>query len=130
MKSTVFALAAALAGEVAAHATFQALWVDGVDFGSQCARLPTSNSPITDVSSNAIRCNTNQGPAAKKCGVKAGGTVTVEMHQVRGRGAEDRGQPKGFREQEADKRPRSKTATAPAARRPSAARTTAPSRCT
>ena len=75
MRSNIFALAAALAaGEVAAHATFQALWVDGVDFGAQCARLPTSNSPITDA---------NQGPAARKCGVKAGGKVTIEMHQVR-----------------------------------------------
>lgn len=40
MKSfSVAALAAALTAQhAAAHATFQQLWVDGVDFGGQCAR--------------------------------------------------------------------------------------------
>ncbi|KAF3044665.1 hypothetical protein E8E12_008202 [Didymella heteroderae] len=46
-----------------------------------CARLPTSNSPIQDVTSTNIRCNANQGFAASKCSVAAGGTVTIEMHQ-------------------------------------------------
>jgi hypothetical protein len=82
MRST-FALVAALAvGEVASHATFQDLWVNGVDYGAQCARLPLSNSPVTDVSSNNIRCNANSGAVGKKCPVKAGDTVTVEIHQV------------------------------------------------
>ncbi|KAK6835126.1 glycosylhydrolase family 61-5 [Apiospora arundinis] len=65
MRST-FALVAALAvGEVASHATFQDLWVNGVDYGAQCARLPLSNSPVTDVSSNNIRCNANSGAVGR-----------------------------------------------------------------
>ncbi|KAF1838319.1 hypothetical protein BDW02DRAFT_542095 [Decorospora gaudefroyi] len=67
----------AFATQTQAHATFQALW-------STCARLPNGNSPVTAVTSNDIRCNANQGPAASKCSVPAGGTVTVEMHQQNG----------------------------------------------
>ncbi|KAF1996014.1 carbohydrate-binding module family 1 protein [Amniculicola lignicola CBS 123094] len=66
---------------VAAHATFQQLWVNGKDQGTVCARLPTSNNPVTSVASNDIRCNINSGPASSKCSVSAGSTVTVEMHQ-------------------------------------------------
>ncbi|KAF1845966.1 carbohydrate-binding module family 1 protein [Cucurbitaria berberidis CBS 394.84] len=64
----------ALVSSVTGHATFQDLW-------ATCARLPTSNSPVTDVTNSNIRCNANQGAAASKCSVAAGGTVTVEMHQ-------------------------------------------------
>ncbi|KAK4099026.1 carbohydrate-binding module family 1 protein [Parathielavia hyrcaniae] len=85
MKSfTIAALAALSAQNVAAHATFQQLWVEGVDYGSQCVRLPGSNSPVTDVSSNAVRCNAGSRPASSKCPVRAGSTVTVEMHQQNG----------------------------------------------
>ncbi|KAI6323928.1 hypothetical protein MCOR34_001696 [Pyricularia oryzae] len=52
--------------------------------GSQCARLPLSNSPVTNVASNDIRCNANSGPVGRKCAVNAGSTVTVEMHQQNG----------------------------------------------
>lgn len=84
MKSfTVAALAALWAQNVAAHATFQQLWVDGADYGSKCARLPGSNSPVTDVTSKDMRCNASPSSASGKCPVKAGSTVTVEMHQVR-----------------------------------------------
>ncbi|KAF2730590.1 hypothetical protein EJ04DRAFT_500250 [Polyplosphaeria fusca] len=76
MKTAVFlAGAASLATHVLGHATFQELW------GGTCARLPTSNNPVQDVTSKDIRCNANQGVAASKCSVKAGATVTVEMHQ-------------------------------------------------
>ncbi|KAK3322692.1 glycoside hydrolase family 61 protein [Apodospora peruviana] len=79
---TLAALAAALSAQnVAAHATFQALWVEGADYGSQCARVPASNSPVTNVASNDVRCNAGTSPVAGKCPVKAGSTVTVEMHQ-------------------------------------------------
>ncbi|KAF2031779.1 hypothetical protein EK21DRAFT_62484 [Setomelanomma holmii] len=82
MKNTfVLAGVAALASTAAGHATFQELWVNGVDQQGTCARLPTSNSPVTDVTSNNIRCNANQGAAASKCSVAAGETVTIEMHQ-------------------------------------------------
>jgi len=102
MKSTlVLASITALARTAVGHATFQQLWVDGKDQQSTCARLPTSNSPVTDVSSNAIRCmcfidradhalltdlagNANRGAAASKCSVAAGGVVTIEMHQQNG----------------------------------------------
>jgi lytic cellulose monooxygenase (C1-hydroxylating) len=84
MKNTeYFALAVLAAGHVAAHATFQELWVDGVDMGSQCVRLPQSNSPITNVASADIRCNVGGTKGvAGKCAVAPGSTVTVEMHQV------------------------------------------------
>ncbi|CCC11529.1 unnamed protein product [Sordaria macrospora k-hell] len=83
MRSTLITglIAGLLSQQAAAHAIFQALWVDGADYGSQCARVPPSNSPVTDVSSNAVRCNAGTSPVAKKCPVKAGSTVTVEMHQ-------------------------------------------------
>ncbi|KAI1491109.1 carbohydrate-binding module family 1 protein [Biscogniauxia mediterranea] len=86
MKSTLYAAlaAAATVSHVAAHATFQDLWVDGVDQGSTCARLPLSNSPIQDVTSDDIICNAGTSPAAGKCVVQAGSTVTVEMHQQPG----------------------------------------------
>lgn len=63
--------------------------VDGVDKGSTCVRLPgtsyVSNSPVTSVTSNDIRCNAGGSKGvAGKCSVAAGGTVTVEMHQQNG----------------------------------------------
>ncbi|RYP77391.1 hypothetical protein DL771_001186 [Monosporascus sp. 5C6A] len=76
---TLIAAAAATAlgaRQAAAHATFQALW-----YGGQCARLPLSNSPVTNVMSNDIRCNVGTRPVGAKCAVPAGSTVTVEMHQ-------------------------------------------------
>jgi cellulase len=85
MKSTIFAVVTALsASRVAAHATFQELWVNGVDQGQTCVRLPQSNSPLTDVTANSIRCNVNRGAVAGRCAVKAGDTVSVEMHQQDG----------------------------------------------
>jgi cellulase len=77
------ALAALSASYVAAHATFQELWVDGVDMGSQCVRQPQSNSPVTNVASADIRCNVGGTKGVSgKCAVAPGSTVTVEMHQV------------------------------------------------
>ncbi|KAH7014408.1 glycosyl hydrolase family 61-domain-containing protein [Microdochium trichocladiopsis] len=86
MRSTyIRALGCALgATQVAAHATFQNLWVNGVDYITQCARLPSSNSPVTNVASNDIRCNAPNVAVSKKCPVPAGSTVTVEMHQQNG----------------------------------------------
>ncbi|OBT86921.1 hypothetical protein VE02_04414 [Pseudogymnoascus sp. 03VT05] len=87
MKSTtVISLIAALAAQqVAGHATFQDLWVDGVDEISFCVRPPKSNSPVSDVTSNDLRCNVGGATGvAGKCAVTAGSTVTVEMHQQPG----------------------------------------------
>ncbi|KAH8883137.1 hypothetical protein GQ53DRAFT_883146 [Thozetella sp. PMI_491] len=73
MKSSVLAAFVAFtATEVAGHALFQQLWVDG------------SNTPVTNVMSKDVVCNASPSPASGKCAVKAGGTVTVEMHQQPG----------------------------------------------
>lgn len=78
MKYTVSAAIAAFlaAQNVAAHATFQDLWVDGVDYDTQCARQPTSNSPVTDVTSADMACNAGTSAVSSKCPVTAGSTVT------------------------------------------------------
>ncbi|KAI0659802.1 glycoside hydrolase family 61 protein [Cubamyces menziesii] len=74
-------LAASLAASVAAHATFQELWINGVDQGSSCVRLPQSNSPVTSVSTTDIACNANPHPSDGICQIMPGDEVTVEMHQ-------------------------------------------------
>jgi len=43
---------AAFITSAAAHATFQELWINGVDAGSSCVRLPASNSPVQSVTTN------------------------------------------------------------------------------
>ena len=45
------AVVVTLVATVAAHATFQELWINGVDQGNSCVRLPLSNSPVTSVTS-------------------------------------------------------------------------------
>ncbi|KAH6657958.1 glycosyl hydrolase family 61-domain-containing protein [Truncatella angustata] len=82
MKSIISAAILAYAVKnVAAHATFQQLWVDGVDQGTSCARIPLSNSPVQDVTSKDLVCNAGTSAVSSKCDVTAGSTVTVEMHQ-------------------------------------------------
>ncbi|KAL5519546.1 hypothetical protein ACEPAH_1229 [Sanghuangporus vaninii] len=78
------AFLASIVATVSAHATFQEMWVNGVDQGSYCVRLPQSNSPVTDVTSTAIACNANASPSANLCEVNPGDTITVEMHQQPG----------------------------------------------
>ncbi|KAJ0384206.1 hypothetical protein COL922a_008879 [Colletotrichum nupharicola] len=75
------ALTASTANMVAGHAIFQQLWVNGEDKESTCVRMPASNSPVTDVTSNDMRCNAGSAAASTTCGIKAGDTITVEMHQ-------------------------------------------------
>lgn len=43
--------------------------------------MPLSNTPVTNVMSNDIRCNAGTAPVAHKCAVTPGTTVTIEMHQ-------------------------------------------------
>ncbi|KAK6340120.1 hypothetical protein TWF730_001892 [Orbilia blumenaviensis] len=44
--------------------------------------MPPGNSPVTDPTSNDIRCNVGGGAGiSSKCGLKAGDQVTIEMHQ-------------------------------------------------
>ncbi|CAG7854195.1 Probable endo-beta-1,4-glucanase D Short=Endoglucanase D; AltName: Full=Carboxymethylcellulase D; AltName: Full=Cellulase D; Flags: Precursor [Serendipita indica DSM 11827] len=66
------------------HATFQQLWVNGVDQGSYCVRLPQNNNPVTSVTSNDIACNAGAASSSGLCSVKPGDKVTVEMHQQPG----------------------------------------------
>ncbi|EFQ36570.1 glycosyl hydrolase family 61 [Colletotrichum graminicola M1.001] len=82
MKSiAALALTASMANMVAGHAIFQQLWVNGKDEADSCVRMPASNSPIQDPTSDDMRCNANAAKAASTCAVKAGDVVTVEMHQ-------------------------------------------------
>ncbi|EGO29817.1 glycoside hydrolase family 61 protein, partial [Serpula lacrymans var. lacrymans S7.9] len=69
---------------VTAHATFQDLWINGVDYSEACVRMPLSNSPVTDVSSTDLTCNVNPTPSSGICPVNPGDAVTVEMHQQPG----------------------------------------------
>ncbi|KAI0696808.1 glycoside hydrolase family 61 protein [Cytidiella melzeri] len=78
------AIVASLAASVSAHATFQAMWVNGVDQGSYCVRMPLSNNPVTSVTTDDIACNVNATPALGLCSVMPGDSVTVEMHQQPG----------------------------------------------
>ncbi|KAF6824428.1 endo-beta-1,4-glucanase D 12 [Colletotrichum plurivorum] len=79
--AAALALTASMANMVAGHAIFQQLWVNGEDQASTCVRMPASNSPVEDPTSNNMRCNANAAAAPSTCGVKAGDTITVEMHQ-------------------------------------------------
>lgn len=51
MLASVLVAAGAFVASASAHATFQEMWVNGVDMGSACVRLPASNNPVTDVTS-------------------------------------------------------------------------------
>ncbi|THV04745.1 hypothetical protein K435DRAFT_835269 [Dendrothele bispora CBS 962.96] len=84
----VLVAAASLIASVSAHATFQEMWINGMDVGNACARLPASNSPgmsnvilVTSVASNDLACNIIGSQAANKCPLMPGDSVTVEMHQ-------------------------------------------------
>ncbi|KAH8103861.1 glycosyl hydrolase family 61-domain-containing protein [Cristinia sonorae] len=72
------------ASSVSAHATFQDLWVNGVDKQGTCVRQPLNNNPVERVNIPDIACNANARAAPGTCKVAAGDTVTVEMHQQPG----------------------------------------------
>jgi cellulase len=83
MKSAIAILASA--SLAMGHATFQQLWVDGVDQAGSCVRPPASNSPVQGVGSNDLRCNVNGASGVSGvCDVPAGSTVEVEMHEQPG----------------------------------------------
>ncbi|CAE6479335.1 unnamed protein product [Rhizoctonia solani] len=85
MRTGAILAALAAASTAHAHATFQYLWVDGVDQGNTCVRAPSNNSPISDLTSKTLACNTNgEVAAAKTCSIAAGTKVAVEMHQQPG----------------------------------------------
>ncbi|KAF8661423.1 hypothetical protein AX16_001341 [Volvariella volvacea WC 439] len=82
--SNAIAFLLASATTINAHATFQQLWVNGVDQAGTCVRAPASNSPVTSVTSNDIACNAGARSTTGICTVNAGGKVTIEMHQQPG----------------------------------------------
>ncbi|KAK7187326.1 hypothetical protein DPSP01_002459 [Paraphaeosphaeria sporulosa] len=80
-----FLPATLLLQHAAGHSLFQQLWVNGVDKSNTCVRTPRSNSPVSSVSSNDMRCNAGGAAGVSgKCAVNAGDTLTVEMHQQPG----------------------------------------------
>ncbi|KAH7318963.1 glycoside hydrolase family 61 protein H [Rhexocercosporidium sp. MPI-PUGE-AT-0058] len=81
MKSLTSLLLLASTSSVLSHATWQQLWVDGVDQAKTCVREPLNNSPVSDVTSKDMVCNAGTKGVVGICAVNAGGEVTVEMHQ-------------------------------------------------
>ncbi|KAI0396272.1 glycoside hydrolase [Xylariaceae sp. FL0594] len=75
-------LSAALVAGVSAHQNFHQFWVNDMSPGYHVGiRMPPSNSPVTDVTSNDIICNvggTSSGASVKTVAVKAGDTIKVQ----------------------------------------------------
>ncbi|KAF2854737.1 carbohydrate-binding module family 1 protein [Plenodomus tracheiphilus IPT5] len=63
-----------LAVGVSSHATWQ-------DLRSTCARLPTSNSPVTDLTSNNMRCKANQGVVASNDATADGSSTFFKIFE-------------------------------------------------
>ncbi|KAJ1300731.1 hypothetical protein OPQ81_002375 [Rhizoctonia solani] len=83
------AIAASLAflsAQAAAHTIFQELYVNGVSAGHLTGiRHPSSNGPVTDVTSNDVICNGGVNPLVTPfdktvINVPAGATITHEWH--------------------------------------------------
>jgi len=76
---------ASLAGFVAANTVFSDIVVNGVDQGHGVAiRVPSSNAPITDITSDNLICNTGfiQPVSDAVATVPAGSTVTAIFHHT------------------------------------------------
>ncbi|KAM0200881.1 hypothetical protein ACHAPI_002547 [Fusarium lateritium] len=89
MRFSATAAALAMATTVSAHAQVYSLWVNGKDQGdgrSVYIRSPESNSPVKDLTSPNLVCNTNGAKAAPKFAkAAAGDEVTFEWyHDNRG----------------------------------------------
>lgn len=82
MKAGLVLLAAVTS--VAAHATWQELWVGTEDKVSTCVRTVKDNSPITSVTDAAMACGRSPASSSGICEVAAGSSLTVEMHQQPG----------------------------------------------
>ncbi|KAK8134335.1 carbohydrate-binding module family 1 protein [Apiospora sp. TS-2023a] len=81
---TTAALASLLA-VATAHQNFHQFWVDGVSPGKDIGiRMPPSNSPVTDISSNDIVCNvggTKVPSGVKTVAAKEGSEIKVQWDQ-------------------------------------------------
>ncbi|KAB8304106.1 hypothetical protein EYC80_003527 [Monilinia laxa] len=73
---------ASLLAAVNAHQNFHQFWVNGVSPGYQTSiRMPPSNSPVTDVTSDDITCNVNGNvvpSGVNTTAAKEGDTITVQ----------------------------------------------------
>ncbi|KAA8574691.1 hypothetical protein EYC84_003941 [Monilinia fructicola] len=75
-------VAASLLAAVSAHQNFHQIWVNGVSPGYQTSiRMPPSNSPVTDVTSDDITCNVNGNivpSGVNTTAAKEGDAITVQ----------------------------------------------------
>ncbi|KAK7757428.1 hypothetical protein SLS62_000442 [Diatrype stigma] len=77
-------LASAAITTVSAHQNFHQFWVNDVSPGYQVGiRMPPSNNPVTDVTSNDIICNVDgtDGTGVETVAASAGDTITVQWDQ-------------------------------------------------
>jgi len=78
MKS--FTILLATAASVAAHSTWQELWVGSTDQNKACARTVIDNNPIASLTSADMFCGRSPKATTGLCTVAAGSSLTVEMH--------------------------------------------------
>ncbi|RXW23287.1 hypothetical protein EST38_g2580 [Candolleomyces aberdarensis] len=78
--TSLVALASAITGAMA-HATVFGVWVNGVDQGNgqnRYIRSPPNNSPVKDLTSRDLICNTNNRVVSESVSVKSGDKLTFE----------------------------------------------------
>ncbi|KAF9007487.1 glycosyl hydrolase family 61-domain-containing protein [Cyathus striatus] len=83
--ATGFLALASVVSTVVAHATVYGVWVNGVDQGDgrdNYIRSPLSNSPVKDLTSSDMMCNTNNRVVPSTVPVQAGDTVTFEWNHA------------------------------------------------
>jgi lytic cellulose monooxygenase (C1-hydroxylating) len=78
MRTAALILAAASAAT--AHSTWQQLWVGSSDKASTCVRTVANNNPIASLTSSDMFCGIGPAKSSGVCEVKAGESLTVEMH--------------------------------------------------
>ncbi|CAE6444190.1 unnamed protein product [Rhizoctonia solani] len=81
MKFSTIAAVLASAGAAMAHAKVRAVFINGVDQGNgenSYIRSPPNNSPVKDLSSDAVSCNVNNVAVPKTLEVAAGDQITFE----------------------------------------------------
>ncbi|KAK7681568.1 hypothetical protein QCA50_015301 [Cerrena zonata] len=81
----VLSALAILASSASARTVFSELVVNGVDLGHGVAiRVPSSNVPVTDITSNDLICNTGfiQPVSTDVAQVPAGAQVTAQFHRT------------------------------------------------
>ncbi|KAJ3030600.1 hypothetical protein HK097_005608, partial [Rhizophlyctis rosea] len=77
MKTAVALIAAAAVSSVSAHGIWRQV-IGQAD--SYAIRMPTSDSPVQDVTSSTLTCNDRPGAVSGKVTVAAGGNISVKFH--------------------------------------------------